>query len=530
MVRAERKRVVLDRTWRLLFVVAGAALAASAALPATAPAADADQAPSLVETSVVGAAEAETTSGSSEAAATSQKPVPAKPPPSPWKGVFYDNDFSLVFDPEHTPVWGESFKELGIGEACLFTFSVGGELRCRFMDDTNRFRPEYPAHNDYDLWRWRNYLDLAYDDQARLYVELIDASAFHEELPPLAVDVDRWDLLNAFVDLNVADVLGQDVWFRFGRQELLYGAERLISPPDWTNTRRTFEGFKAFTRGPAWDVDAFAVRPVVVFPESFDQGDASRTFSGVYAVYHEQKDATLDVYWLWDREQLPLANRADGSRHTVGSRLLRRLPVRCGCGDDAKVVRLWELELEGAYQFGHDNGETVRAGFLTAGVGHTWSARPWQPNLWCYFDWASGDRQPGDGQTNTFNQLFPLTHKYLGYFDGVSRQNIIDYNIRATVKPHKKLTLLAWMHFFELADPDDAFYNVAGAPFARNAAGNRFTDVGQELDLTLLWSANSNIDVLVGASWFWNGDMLVNAVESRTEDGRVFYAQTVLRY
>jgi hypothetical protein len=34
-----------------------------------------------------------------------------------------------------------------------------------------------------------------------------------------------------------------------GRQELLYGAQRLISPLDWANTRRTFEGGKLIWQG-----------------------------------------------------------------------------------------------------------------------------------------------------------------------------------------------------------------------------------------------------------------------------------------
>jgi hypothetical protein len=74
------------------------------------------------------------------------------------------------------------------------------------------------------------------------------------------------------------------------------------------------------------------------------------------------------------------------------------------------VTRIWHIDVEGGYQFGHDTDEAVRAGFVAAGLGHSWKSLPWSPTLWLFYDWASGDDNPNDGENNSFRQLFPLGH------------------------------------------------------------------------------------------------------------------------
>ena len=80
-----------------------------------------------------------------------------KPAPKPWKGLFYNNDFSYLCEDDFCPLIGDRLKNICIGECGVLSY--GGELRARYMDDRNRFRTNYPARNDYTLIRWRQYLD-----------------------------------------------------------------------------------------------------------------------------------------------------------------------------------------------------------------------------------------------------------------------------------------------------------------------------------------------------------------------------------
>ncbi len=455
----------------------------------------------------------------------------------PWKGLYFNNDFRYKQNPDHDPLLGEELKDMpldfldGLSILDGSTLSFGGELRYRFISEDNRLRPAGPGKSTYDLWRWRNYLDFHASDLFRLYFESIDASIFNEDLPPLGTDLNRWDVQNAFVDIKVAERDGKPIYFRYGRQELLYGVQRLVSPLDWSNTRRNFEGFMLTSKGEAWDFDLFTTRPVnagtgrgpvSVYNHEFDTADESRTFNGLYATYHGMKDNTIDLYWLWLREQEERADRKDGSRHTIGGRWLSFYKVYDECHD---VSQLWKIDLEGAYQFGHDNNLTVQAGFFTTDLSVTFPQVPWQPMLKGLYYWGSGDEDSTDGEDNTFSVLFPLGHAYWGLIDNLSGQNLKDYSVQFSVKPAKKLTFLTAMHWFDLDKDTDVLYNVAGAPLGTPGTG---TEVGEELDLVATYAFHPNFTIQVGQFWFWNGTFIDNNLP-RPEQ-QEFYVQTTLRY
>jgi hypothetical protein len=71
-----------------------------------------------------------------------------------------------------------------------------------------------------------------YGDRLRLFAEYIWADINFEDLTPLAIDANRGDLLNLFLDVNLFDWQSQPVFLRIGRQELLLGSQRLISTLD----------------------------------------------------------------------------------------------------------------------------------------------------------------------------------------------------------------------------------------------------------------------------------------------------------
>jgi hypothetical protein len=225
---------------------------------------------------------------------------------------------------------------------------------------------------------------------------------------------------------------------------------------------------------------------------------------------------------LWLNEQQPIAGRPDGSRHTTGLRWAGTRPISNYCDAPA---RIWSWDVEGAYQFGHDNGNTVSAAFFSANMAHQWKQAPWQPKLTSLFYWGSGDHDPTDGQDNTFNTLFPLGHAYWGFIDNLTGQNLADYSMQLSVAPTKKLTMLGAWHWFFLDRNTDVLYNVAGAPIG---TANTGTDVGEEFDLVATYAVNANFNIQVGYLWFFNGGF-VDANAPR-DDATQLYVQTLFRY
>lgn len=470
-----------------------------------------------------------------------------KPPPQPWKVLYFDNDFSYKKNPNHTPLFGEDWKDvpldclLGCEAAEGTRISFGGELRWRYMDEVNRLRPPFnaPGRSVYDLIRWRNYLDLKHSDWVRVYIEMIDAEIYNNDLPITGIDLNRWDIQNAFVDLKVMERDDKPVWVRVGRQELLFGSQRLISPLDWANTRRNFQGIRLLSPGTTWDFDAWVTNPVNTamvgdgggigptlgvnyLGNRFDPPNHNIIFGGAWGTYKGVKNHVLDSYFLWAYYDGTFPGGAGfpvGNRFTYGHRWLGTYNVECD-------TRAWLTDVEGGYQFGDDHGQSVQAGFFTVGLGHQWKKVMWEPTLWGFYDYATGDGNPTDNVNNTFFQYYGLVHAYMGLIDNLARQNISDVNWRLQLKPTQKLSLQVAQHFFQLANENDTLYVVTGQRFP--GATNQGNGVGNELDLLAIYNITPNLSVEMGYFEMWYGDYINNV--SPRGNAEQFYLQTTLRY
>lgn len=416
-----------------------------------------------------------------------------------------------------------------------WTYSAGGALRYRYLHEQNRLRPPGPGLSSYDQWRFTPFLDLSYGDRFTAKVEAIDAETFNEDLQILPIDENEWDLLQAYVDVKVADLDRGTLRARYGRQLILYGSQHLISPLAWANTFRNFEGFKGYYQGENWNVDAFAVQPVngaargaVFKTQRFDTPDQSVWFSGIYSTYKKFGNGSLDLYWLWYNQRERRVNRQDGNRHMVGARYFGKRPVKNCCDE---IERTWAWDMQAAYQFGEDtflnNGgveESVGAGFIALDLNHTWNKVPWTPNVKGVFYYGSGDPDPTDGRNNTVFTQFPLGHAYWGLIDQFSGQNLVDYSIQASVKPTKKLTLLGAYHYFDKAHEEDFIYNIAGAPLGANGAAGLAAGqhIGSEVDLVATYAVSKNLTLQAGYFWFFYGDAVQNTGLNR-DDASQFY-------
>lgn len=420
------------------------------------------------------------------AAARKKQEALQKAVASAYAPVFYNNKFDYLNDPAYEGWFlGDQLKQLQPG--CCWTVDLGGQYRMRYQGERNfRGLGLTGVDDDFLLHRTRLFANARYGDRFRIYVEGIDAESNYENFAPRAIEVNRTDLQNLFADLVVWECDERSLTGRVGRQELLYGNQRLISPLDWANTRRTFEGVNAIYRGAEWNTDLFFVQPVAVDPHNFDRAIDEQEFFGAYATYKKHPNHAVDFYALqYNNDSAPLNYQYT----TLGTRWT---------GSDEN----WLWELEGGYQFGDNTDDSSHAaGFWTAGTGRKFD-HCWKPVVWVYYDWASGDNSRGAG--NGFNHLFPLGHKYLGYMDLFARSNIESPNVQLTFQPHEKVTVVAWYYYFFLENGLDSPYNVNMAPFRPgNAAPSR--DLGHEIDLTLTYAWNARTEILLGYSHFFAG-------------------------
>jgi hypothetical protein len=431
---------------------------------------------------------------------------------------FFDVDnFSYLDDPKNTEhdIF-DPLKRIRIGDHWQFT--TGGDVRSRYQTEYNSRLTE--RQNEYHLSRLRVYGDLWYEDIFRLYVEGIGAWSAGENLPPLAIDENYADFQNLFVDAKLFTLGDAPVYARVGRQELLFGSQRLVSPLDWGNTRRTFQGARVFRTTEKFDFDMFWAQPVVPNRDRLDSVDNNQNFAGAWATYRPTKTSSVDAYYLMldntNRTTQQGVVRAPFTRHTIGGRATGQ-----------KDAFLYDFE--GAMQLGTQAGKDVVAGMATAGVGYTLKDAPWTPTAWLYYDYASGGT--GGNTVHTFNQLFPFGHYYMGWIDQVGRQNIHDINVHLFMYPRKWLTVWLQGHTFYLADKRDALYNAAGNAIRRDATGRAGSEVGQEVDAVLNFHLGKHTDVLVGYSHLWGGDFLQNTRgRNAAANAGQFFVQTSFRW
>lgn len=431
----------------------------------------------------------------------------AYPPNALMAPSFFDADFRYIDDPKRTDHdHFDPWHRVHLGDNWLF--GTGGQASWRSMNEVNSRLTG--VSNTYDLVRGRIFADLWYKDKFRIFGEFISAWSFNGDLAALGIDQNRADIQNLFMDINLGEVDCNPVYLRLGRQELTFGSQRLISPPDWANTRRTFQGARLFRQSEKFDFDLFWMRPVI--PQAFaaDSWDDNVTFAGGWATYRPKKGHVIDGYYLYldntNNITQKTLTQAPNSTHTVGARY---------AGDDQGF--LWDFE--GMYQMGDRGGNgNIHAGNVTAGLGYHFKDASMNPIFWAYYDWASGDGSPNAGAYNTFNQLFPFGHYYFGFLDLVGRQNIRDFSLHTYFFPSKWITCNVQYHFMQLDRAKDALYGAGGAALRAAPKGNAGGNVGQELDLTVNFHLTRHSDILLGYSHLQAGDFIRNTGNGRNPE------------
>ena len=309
---------------------------------------------------------------------------------------------------------------------------------------------------------------------------------------------------NLFLDARLLDGGAGSLTGRVGRQELLYGQQRVVSPLDWANTRRTFDGGKMFWSGGNWNVDGFWTRPLRRDFGKFDSPNLDQQFYGIWGSYKGLTNGKLDTYWL-------------GFDNDVTGFRVDSLGVNY-----QRTANNWMLDIWGDYQFGTNaDDSTHNAGAWTLGVGRSFCHR-WKPALWVFYDWASGTSDQGAG--NGYFHFFPLAHKYLGFMDLYGRRNIETPNIRFSCQPHKKLKLLLWYYYFFLENRNDTPYGVTMSPFFAGIRPSS-ADLGHEIDATATYSITPRTSLLFGYSHFFSGAYYDTPGLPYNGDADFFYTQ-----
>jgi hypothetical protein len=287
---------------------------------------------------------------------------------------------------------------------------------------------------------------------------------------------------------------------RVGRQELVYGEQRLLGHVSWLNTARTFDGVKAMVKGKKISVDAFATSLVRIMDKEFDKSGNGNMFLGAYASTGAVvPKSTLEpfVFFRGDRN-IRTETGATGALRvaTLGTRWVGRLPAGFDYG------------IEMAAQTGSVGSDDVRA------WGGHWQLRKTFPvkskvALTAEYNYGSGDKNPTDGTRGTFDQLYPTPHDKYGLADQFGWKNLHHLRAGFDITPFKGWPVVTNYHTWWLAEARDGLYAASSALFLRAPAGvavNRH--IGQEIDVQLTHTITPQLQVAGGYAHIFTGPFL----------------------
>jgi hypothetical protein len=308
-----------------------------------------------------------------------------------------------------------------------------------------------------------------------------------------------FDLRMAFADIGSPT---GHVTVRAGRQELVYGDQRLIGHVSWLNAARTFDGVKATFRTKAFSTDVFASSVVRILDGELDKSGNGNRFAGAYGTTTKLiPQATVEPYVLFKRD-VNLRAEAGGvgtlKETTTGVRIAGRLPARLDYGVEMALQR---------GSLGTDD--------ISAWAGH-WQLRETFPGQAAVrvtgeYNFASGDADPTDNVRGTFDQLYPTPHDKTGLADQIGWRNVHHARAGFEITPFKGVPVSTNYHSWWLAEERDAIYNVGNAVVGRVATGAADRHVGQEIDVQVSRAITPQIQAAAGYAHIFPGPFLKEA-------------------
>ena len=379
--------------------------------------------------------------------------------------------------------------------------------------------------NEYVLGRVRLHAKAVIEDDLEAYVELQDARYWGSE-PSTASDGDGVDLSQGYIDFKR---FWCDTDARLGRQAVSLSDQRFIGALEWANAGRRFDGLTLNHRQENSHYTGFAYRLAEGFYDG-DESDDDVDLIGIWATYPGLVDfGTLEFFSIYlndtrDAPGEPQAGRPQSVGHTSYGTHGTRLH-----GKDADSGIDWDFQA--SLQDGEIAGDDLSAWAVRGGVGITLDNDDgFAPRFGFEWDYATGDKDPTDGDVDQFQVLFPTNHGYYGIHDLMAWSNTNSWSVNAGMKLAENISMQAAYWRFKL-DEDEGGWVGASGKMIRPGASGAGTSLGHEVDLVVTWNQSERVTWQFGWAHFWNGAFARNTAPDGNPSGSDFlYLQTLLTF
>jgi hypothetical protein len=441
----------------------------------------------------------------------------------------------LAAKPSPPPVEKKGVNPLSFWDGKI-VFDIDERVRFEVRDN-NRDFDAGPNHHEItdDAWllnRFRLGMAFVPTPWVKLYGQTQDSREAFSDRPNIpgvngAEGDDQWDLRQAYI------AIGNPKKFPLvgtvGRQAITYGDGRLVADSKWGNFGRTFDAARLRFEEPHFWLEGFFMRPVQIERGEFNDSDSEDNFGGAYfsTDYLSCQSSDLYVYYRDKRDNQPdlsPTNTID-PQGTWNGPAARFVTLGARFKSNPKKLGPWDYSGEFVYENGNlwqsDRSSRrfdLSAFALAVSGGYTLNNCHWSPRVGMEYDFASGDDDPTNSSSHSFQNLFPSAHDKYGLMDEFGWRNMHDLRFQLSAKPFKQVDLELHYHAFWLADTEDFWFRNNGISTlrTRTPTGQDVRTVGasnfagQEIDFIVGLEPIPHVKVSTGYSHFFAGQYLAD--------------------
>jgi Alginate export len=434
--------------------------------------------------------------------------------------------------------WAGCAARAGAQQRDSLPLRGGVELRARFEHLGDDFRADHGGNVHALMLRTllREETSLWLPSWMVFELEIEDARAYASDGAPLNTTlVDALEILQGSVDFRRADALtpGDDLSVRLGLVTMDVGSRRVVARSVFRNTINNFFGIDIDRSAPHSDLRVFLVNPVTRLPADAvgladNRIERDRVSDAVLWGVTYGSSAIVDgvlteayLIGLHEGDGDPSPNRR---LLTPGIRVLRApAPGR----PDFEIEAMAQLGTSRATADPSDTTDLKQRAFSAhASAGYLFHAA-WAPRFSLAYDYASGDRDPSDGENNRFDPLFGARAFELGpsgVYGALARSNLSSFGARVEAAPSAALDLMAAYRLSWLASSRDAWVT-AGLQDSTGVSGSF---IGRQLEGRVRARPFGDaLTIEVGAARLGRGDF-ARAAAGRDDAALYFYSQVTL--
>ncbi|MEW6444379.1 MAG: alginate export family protein [bacterium] len=422
--------------------------------------------------------------------------------------------------------------------------SLGVEQRTRYETVGNQFRAGGEGGDQVIAFRTLVTAEARLQGW-RLGGELMDSRVVLDDsgTPLDTTQEDRTDLLQGYLAWGSKGFAGSGlaVEARGGRQTMDLGSRRLVARNSFRNTINAFTGLHLRVESPSkWQARGFFVLPVARLPDKtedieagevrFDREDPETYLWAAFFRYSRLPwNISCELYLvrLHENDTSDLATR-NRRLYAPGVRWFKE-PARGSL--DFEVESIYEAGNSRASTRPDDTTDLDQAAHCQhAQIGYTFDV-PWAPRFLVQYDYASGDRDPNDRDTERFDTLFGARRFEFGptgIWGAFARSNLHSPGYRLIIRPAETLSTFLGHRMSWLASDRDAWVPAR----LQDKTGGSGDFIGHQIEGSITWNVvPKNLALETGFAYLIKGGFARHAPDAPPEDeSTYFYAQTVLQF